>query len=110
MFGQSPPPIPSVSVEEVDDLVAQGALLIDIRERNEWDESRIAGAELKPMSDINGWYETLPRDRKVILYCRSGSRSAQAVMALTTQAHFDNVYNMTGGIIAWANARLPVES
>lgn len=109
MFGQSSPPIPNVSVDEVDDLVAQGALLVDIRERNEWEESRIAGAELKPMSGINDWYQDLPRDRTVILYCRSGSRSAQAVLALTTQAGFSNVYNMTGGIIAWANADLPVE-
>jgi rhodanese-related sulfurtransferase len=109
MSDQSPH-IPSVSVDEVEDLVEQGALLIDIRERREWDEARIGGAELKPMSEINAWYQDLPRDRQVILYCRSGSRSAQAVHALTTQADFDNVLNMTGGIIAWAGADLPIES
>jgi rhodanese-related sulfurtransferase len=109
MVGPSPQ-IPSVSVDEVEDLVEQGALLIDIRERNEWDEARIGGAEFKPMSEINAWYQDLPRDRQVILYCRSGSRSAQAVHALTTQADFDNVFNMTGGIIAWAAADLPIES
>jgi rhodanese-related sulfurtransferase len=109
MFAQSPH-IPSVSVDEVDELVEQGARLIDIRERNEWDEARIAGADLKPMSEIDGWYQDLPRDRQIILYCRSGSRSAQAVHALTTQADFENVYNMTGGIIAWADAQLPVET
>lgn len=109
MFGASSQ-IPSVSVDEVGDLVENGALLIDIRERNEWDEARIGGAELKPMSEINGWYQDLPRDRQVVLYCRSGSRSAQAVHALSTQAGFDNVLNMTGGIIAWAGADLPVET
>lgn len=109
MLGTSPE-IPSVAVDEVDALVAQGALLIDIRERNEWDESRIGGADFKPMSEINGWYEDLPRDRTVILYCRSGARSAQAVHALTTQAEFTNVVNMTGGIISWAAAQLPIES
>lgn len=109
MFGHDSPPIPSVSVDEVDDLVRKGALLIDIREQNEWDAARIAGAELKPLSQINDWYEELPRDRNVILYCRSGQRSAQAVQALTTQAGFDNVLNMTGGIIAWADAEHPIE-
>jgi rhodanese-related sulfurtransferase len=106
---QQNPDIPSVAVDDVDAMVADGAALIDIREQNEWDEARIPGAELKPMSAINDWYQDLPRDRTVILYCRSGQRSAQAVHALVTQAEFDNVLNMTGGIIAWAEAQLPIE-
>jgi rhodanese-related sulfurtransferase len=105
----SSPEIPSVTVDEVDGLVAEGALLIDIREQNEWDEARIPGATLKPMSSINDWYQDLPRERAVILYCRSGQRSAHAVKALVGQAGFENVLNMTGGIIAWADAGLPIE-
>jgi rhodanese-related sulfurtransferase len=101
--------VPSVDVSEVDALIAEGAALIDIREQNEWDEVRIAGASLKPMSQINDWWQDLPTDRKVILYCRSGQRSMQAVSALVGQAGLDNVYNMTGGIIAWAQAGLTVE-
>lgn len=110
MVGNQTPAIPSVSVQDVDRLVTSGAVLIDIREQIEWDESRIPGAELKPMSSINEWYEELPRDGTVILYCRSGQRSAQAVQALVNQAGFDNVLNMTGGIIAWAKAELPIET
>jgi rhodanese-related sulfurtransferase len=102
--------IPSVEVTDVAELIAGGAELIDIREQNEWDESRIPGAELKPMSSINDWYQDLPRDHTLVLYCRSGQRSAQAVHALVTQAGFENVLNMTGGIIAWADADLPIES
>lgn len=105
----SSPEIPSVTVDEVDGLVAEGAALIDIREQNEWDEARIPGATLKPMSSISDWYEDLPREQTVILYCRSGQRSAQAVKALVEQAGFENVFNMTGGIIAWAGADLPIE-
>ncbi len=104
------PEIPSVSVDDVAGLIADGAELIDIREQNEWDEARIPGAALKPMSSINAWYQDLPRDHTVIIYCRSGQRSAQAVHALVTQAGFDNVLNMTGGIIAWADAQLPIEN
>jgi len=110
MFGQTAPEVPSVTVDEVEALMSEGALLVDIREQNEWDEARIAGAVLKPMSTINDWYHELPRDTKVILYCRSGRRSAQAVEALVSQAGFDNVLNMTGGIIAWAQAQLTVET
>ncbi len=109
MFENQTPAIPSVTVDEVDGLVGSGAMLVDIREQNEWDEARIGGAVLKPMSDINDWYQDLPRDQTVILYCRSGQRSAQAVHALISQAGFENVYDMTGGIIAWANAQLPIE-
>lgn len=105
----SSPEIPNVAVGEVDALVADGALLVDIREQNEWDEARIPGATLKPMSSINDWYQDLPRDQTVILYCRSGQRSSQAVNALVSQAGFENVLNMTGGIIAWADAGLPIE-
>lgn len=102
MFRPRIPDVPSVTVDEVEDLVADGALLVDIRERNEWDESRIAGAEFKPMSTINDWWTDLPRDRTVVLYCRSGNRSAHAVHALVGQGGMDNVLNLTGGILAWA--------
>ena len=54
--------------------VEQGALLIDIRELNEWQMIRIPGAEFKPLSQIQEWFEDLPRDRDIILQCRSGFR------------------------------------
>jgi rhodanese-related sulfurtransferase len=96
------PQVPSVTVDEVEALLDDGALLVDIREKNEWDEARIAGAAFKPMSTINDWWTDLPRDRTVVLYCRSGNRSAHAVNALVGQAGLDNVLNLTGGILAWA--------
>lgn len=107
---QEHPPIPAVGVEEVGELMADGALLVDIREQEEWDEARIAGAELKPMSAIDDWWQDLPTDRTVILYCRSGQRSARVVQALIGQTELDNVVDMRGGIIAWDQAGLPVES
>ena len=62
------------------------------------------------MSTINDWYESLPRDTQVIVQCRSGGRSAQVVHALIEQAGFENVTNLTGGIIGWSHADLPVET
>lgn len=90
-------------------MVEAGALLIDIREWDEWEMIRIPGAEFKPLSAIQEWFEDLPRDRDIILQCRSGNRSAQATQALINQAGFDRVFNLTGGIIAWHSASLPVD-
>lgn len=87
-----------------------GALLIDIREADEWSESRIGGAEFRPLSAMNEWWRELPRDRTIVLYCRSGSRSAHATNVLIKRARYDNVLNMTGGIIAWEKAGYSVES
>lgn len=104
------PEVPAVQPIEVGDLLNDGALLIDVREQNEWDEARIPGAVLKPMSQINDWYQDLPREQTIVFSCRSGQRSAQVVNALITQAGFDNVVNLVGGIIGWAHADLAVET
>ena len=90
-------------------MVEDGALLIDIRELDEWQMLRIPGADFKPLSQIQDWFEELPRDVDIILQCRSGNRSAQAAHALISQAGFDRVFNLTGGLIAWHSAALPVD-
>lgn len=109
VFRPRTPDVPSITVDEVEDLLTEGALLVDIREQNEWDEARIAGAEFKPMSAIDEWWADLPRDRTVVLYCRSGNRSAHATNALMGQAGMDNVLNLTGGILAWAASGREIE-
>jgi len=108
-----PPPIPhipTIHVGEIDALLDAGALLVDVREQREWDQSRIPRSILRPMSTINDWYSDLPRDQTIVVSCRSGNRSARVVQALIEQAGFDDVHNLAGGIIAWAEAGLPVES
>jgi rhodanese-related sulfurtransferase len=110
MLQPTPPVIPAVEPGAVNDLIDGGAVLIDVRERKEWDRARIAGAELKPLSQANSWYQDLPQDRDIVFYCRSGNRSGQIVQALVQQVGMSNVYNMTGGIIAWADGGLPVEN
>ena len=90
-------------------MIDDGALLVDIRELKEWQTIRIPGAEFKPLSDMQQWFQDLPRDRDIILQCRSGNRSAQATQALIEQAGFDRVFNLTGGLIAWHSANLPVD-
>jgi rhodanese-related sulfurtransferase len=109
MFDQRPE-IPTVDVNEARNKAASGAILIDVREQIEWDESRISGAELKPLSTVNSWYEDLPDEGQIVFYCRTGNRSGQIVEALVTQVGMKNVFNMAGGIIAWAENDLPLET
>lgn len=101
--------IPETHPKEATHLLAAGALMVDIREADEWEEVRIPGAEFRPLSEINEWYEDLPRDKTVILQCRSGNRSAMATAALISQAGMDNVLNLAGGIIAWHQEGLPID-
>lgn len=110
MFRSAPNPIPEVDPKEAADKVDSGALLIDVREPNEWQYAHIPGGELKPMSTINDWYADLPRDRTIVFYCRTGRRSDQVVRALIEQAGFSDVWNLVGGIVKWAEADLPLET
>lgn len=103
------PDVPIVAPAEVADRLKSGAKLVDVREVNEWNASRIPHAELRPMSEINDWYTELPHDVEVIFYCRTGQRSGQVVKALIDQAGFESVFNLTGGIVAWASQGLEIE-
>lgn len=110
----SQPPFPTQEISSVPPAEAQrlaenGALFVDVREFNEWEQVRIRGATFLPLSQINDWYESLDRERTVILYCRTGNRSGQATAALTHQADFHNVVNMEGGIVEWYEEGLPVD-
>lgn len=100
--GAAQPSVPTIGPADVPALIAAGALLVDIREQEEWDEARIPGAEFRPLSTIDRWWPQLPRDATVILYCRSGNRSAHAARALIQRAGLANVVHLGGGILAWA--------
>ena len=81
--------------------------LIDVRQRHEHDAGRIAGGRLIELSELSNAVESVDRDRPVVFYCRSGGRSAMATEAFA-QAGFE-AHNMTGGLLEWAAAGLPLE-
>lgn len=107
MFKQ--PSVPTVDVAEAAARLANGAMLVDVREGFEWTASRVPGAIHHPIGEIDDWWEDLPSDRDVIFICRSGSRSAQVVQALSSQGGMTNVWNLAGGIVAWANGGQPID-
>ena len=79
--------------------------LIDVREPFEWEISNLAqhGAQLVPMAELAEQLPDLERDQDIVLYCRSGSRSGSLVQYLRAMG-FERVYNLSGGINAWAQS------
>ncbi|MCO6450587.1 MAG: rhodanese-like domain-containing protein [Caldilineales bacterium] len=88
----------------------QGAILIDVREPEEYAQARIPDSTLLPMSELQQRLGEIPRDQEVIIYCRSGNRSGQVVDFLRERLGYTNVYNLAGGIIAWYRRSLPVDT
>jgi rhodanese-related sulfurtransferase len=81
--------------------------LIDVRQVYEHEAGRIAGDRLIELTELAAQAETLDRERPIVFYCRSGSRSAMAAEAFRG-AGFD-AHNMSGGLIEWRAAGLPLE-
>jgi rhodanese-related sulfurtransferase len=93
---------------EVAELLARGEVqLIDVRQRHEHEAGRIVGGQLIELADVPAHAHSIDRQRPVVLYCRSGARSAIATAALR-QAGFQ-AQNMAGGLLEWAAAGLPIE-
>lgn len=74
--------------------------LIDVREEFEYETVNING-ELIPLGNIMLESEKISKDKQVVIHCRSGARSAAAIMQLEQQFGFTNLYNLKGGILAW---------
>ena len=77
-------------------------LLVDVREQNEYEIVSIPGAVLIPKGDILSGeaLATLPQDRQVVLHCKSGARSAEA-LAVLHKAGFADAVHVGGGVLAW---------
>ncbi len=82
-------------------------ILVDVRTPEEFRGGHIPGAVNIPLQSLQSRLSELPQDETVVLYCRSGNRSADAARILE-RAGYESVYDM-GGIIAWNAAGLPVE-
>lgn len=74
--------------------------LIDVREPLEYDEANMGG-ELIPLGTILDDEAKVARDKKVVVHCRSGKRSATAILQLETSFGHENLYNLKGGILAY---------
>lgn len=97
---------PQVGPRAAKTMVDGGALLLDVREPDEWCTEHAPTAMLLPIGRVLAQQDELPRDRRIVVVCRSGGRSA-AVAGSLRRSGFDAV-NLAGGMCAWAAAGLPV--
>lgn len=83
-----------------------GALVLDVRTADEWNQGHIPGSVLIPLDELSGRIGEVPRDRDVVVVCRTGVRSAQGLTILQ-QAGYTRAASMTGGMLAWQAAGYP---
>ncbi|CAN5439743.1 hypothetical protein BH10ACT8_BH10ACT8_09760 [soil metagenome] len=101
-----PDSLPEISATEAAASIEAGALLLDVREDEEWAAGHAPQAVHIPMSSLTGRTAEIPTDRTVICVCHVGGRSAVVTDALN-RAGWQAV-NLTGGMNAWEAAGLPV--
>lgn len=94
--------INEITVEEFATSIKNGEdfQLIDVREPYEFDEMNMNGI-LIPMGDIPYNWQKIDRNKKVVVHCRSGARSANVIAYLQEKHGFNNLFNLKGGILAW---------
>lgn len=88
----------------------KNALVLDVREAKEFDSGHILNAKLVPLGQLRQRTDELERHREqpIVVVCRSGQRSSAACALLGKQG-FSQVYNLSGGILAWQKADMPLE-
>lgn len=93
----------SVNVEELKKMMdaKDNITVIDVREPSEYEIANL-GVELIPMNTVPNNHEKFKQEGKVIVHCRSGARSANVINFLEENYGYDNLYNLEGGIMAWA--------
>jgi rhodanese-related sulfurtransferase len=82
---------------------ANGVHLIDVRTEAEVAQGVISGAMHIPLHLLPLRAADVPQDKPVVIYCRSGARSAQACAFMAAQG-FENMHNLVGGILSWARS------
>jgi molybdopterin/thiamine biosynthesis adenylyltransferase/rhodanese-related sulfurtransferase/molybdopterin converting factor small subunit len=101
-------PLKEVTVKELYDWQVKGEKfqLIDVREPHEYDIVNI-GAELIPLGTIGANGDKIDQEKKVVIHCKSGARSARAIRELEEKFGFTNLYNLKGGILAYIDEVKP---
>lgn len=92
-----------ISVQELKAIMAsdEDVQIIDVREPYEYEIANI-GAENIPLAEVFGAADRISKEKRVIVHCKSGARSANAIRLLEVELGYDNLYNLKGGITAYA--------
>jgi len=93
-----------ITVQQAKEMIDRGEVFIlDVRTQEEYDAGHIKGSTLIPVQELDKRLNEIPKDRKILVYCRTGHRSTQASEILVNNG-FKEVYNMKGGIEEWIKA------
>ena len=97
-----------VSVDQAYQLYQEKIAFLDVRTPEEWNDAHVPGSTLLPLEDLEERVNELPQDLELVVYCRSGNRSAEAARILL-EAGFSDVYSMDGGLNDWIMAGYEVD-
>ena len=86
----------------------KNVVFIDVREQSEWDSFHSPGTTLIPLGQLANRLKEIPKDRPVVVVCRSGNRSQQG-RDILKQAGYTNVTSMAGGVTSWKSQGFPIE-
>ena len=104
-------------LKKYEDVDANGAIalmdeknltILDVREAKERKAGYIDKDTHIPLSQVKNQLDSLDNSKKILVYCRSGSRSSH-IAGLLTRNNFEQVYNLKGGMLAWQRANLPIK-
>jgi rhodanese-related sulfurtransferase len=101
-------PVEQIDVQAASAEQADGALLLDVREQDEWDAGHAPGSLHLPLSELQERFTELPETAATLVICRSGSRSDVVAHALARIGR-PGCANVAGGLQAWVAAGLPLE-
>ena len=105
--------IKEISANEANELLTEGAMLLDVREEDEIQQEAFVHDEVLniPFSIFDENYDELPKDRKIVVACHLGIRSLRVAQFLVIQGWDEaNIFSLEGGIEAWQQAGLPVKT
>lgn len=98
-----------ISVAQAHDKYAQGKFFLDVRQPEEWNEYHIPETTLIPLGELAARVNELPRDKEIVVVCRSGNRS-QTGRDILKDAGFTQVTSMAGGVNQWQASGYPIVS
>jgi len=99
---------PAISVEEAYSKYQSGVFVLDVRTLEEWNEFHAPNTTLIPLDQLETRLNEVPRDREILVVCRSGNRSQQG-RDILLNAGFEQVTSMTGGLNEWRSNGYPIE-
>jgi rhodanese-related sulfurtransferase len=102
----TPPDVDHIDPVDGKRRVDAGALLLDVRNSDEWQAGHAEGAAWIPMGELAERQEELPTDREIVVICKTGGRSAQVAKALLAAGY--GAANVAGGSEAWQAAGMPI--